>query len=304
MAVTSPPRPPRASTSGPPAPSGPLRVHWDRVAIFAAIVVLIIILVVVVIMRGFAGSSRKIEAAPTTDPVPQPTQAVSSAAPSVAPPPCPTPATRPIYAAPAVAGGDRTARTVALTFDDGPSEFTPQVLEILRQKQVRATFFVLGKEVVQRPEELKAIVDAGHMVANHTWSHNMPKPSVGWKTGTLAREIARTRRAIVESTGQEACLFRPPGGVLKGTRAASRDALVSIVMWSVDTRDWAGQRAGNRGFADTIRKRAQRGLKEAHPVVLMHDGGGFRGSTVAALPRIIDDYRAAGYQFVDLAGRI
>jgi peptidoglycan-N-acetylglucosamine deacetylase len=319
MAVTSPPRPPGASTasrragvaSQPPHHSGQLRVHWDRVAVFAVILVLIIVLIVVMITRAFVETDRSAEVSWTADSATHPTAAESAtqpaaatSAPSAAQLLCPTAASQPITAAPAVAGGDPAAHTVALTFDDGPGDFTPQVLDVLREKQVRATFFVLGREVAQKPGMLQAIVGAGHMVGNHSWSHDMPKPSSGWKASTLTREIDRTREAIAEATGQQACLFRPPGGVIKGVPRVSRDASLSIVMWSVDTRDWAGQRPGDVTFADTLRKRALRGLKEEHPLVLMHDGGGYRGSTVAALPRIIDDYRAAGYQFVDLAGRV
>ena len=320
MAVTSPPRPPGASTasrragvsSQPPHHSGQLRVHWDRVAVFAVILVLILVLIVVMITRAFVETDRRADVAGTADSAAQPAAAESatqpaaatSAPPSAAQLLCPTAGSQPITAAPAVAGGDPAAQTVALTFDDGPGDFTPQVLDVLREKQVRATFFVLGREVAQKPEMLQAIVGAGHMVGNHSWSHDMPNPSSGWKASTLTREIDRTGEAIAEATGQQACLFRPPGGVIKGVQGVSRDASLSIVMWSVDTRDWAGQRPGDVRFADTLRRRALRGLKEEHPLVLMHDGGGYRGSTVAALPGIIDDYRAAGYQFVDLAGRV
>ena len=320
MAVTSPPRPPGASTasrragvaSQPPHHSGQLRVHWDRVAVFSVILVLIIVLIVVMMIRAFVETDRSAEVSGIADPAAHPPAAKSatqpaaatSAPPSAAQQLCPTPARQPVSAAPAMAGGDPAARTVALTFDDGPGEFTPQVLDILSEKQVRATFFVLGREVARKPEMLQAIVGAGHMLGNHGWSHDMPNPSSGWKSSTLTREIDRTREAIAEATGQQACLFRPPGGVIKGVPRVSRDASLSIVMWSVDTRDWAGQRPGDVTFADTLRKRALRGLKEEHPLVLMHDGGGYRGSTVAALPGIIDDYRLAGYQFVDLAGRV
>lgn|SRR5215218_672665 len=314
MAVTSPPRPSRASTSGRPASANPppvpatgqFRVHWDRVVILATILVLIMILVVVLIIRAVAGDGHRrqaTEAASAAGLAAHPSAATTSAVPSVAPQLCPSAAARPIYAAPAVAGGDPAARTVALTFDDGPGKFTYQVLDILNEKQVRATFFVLGKGIAQHPEMLKAIVTAGDMVGNHTWSHPMPKSSIGWKASSLAREIQRTQQEIAETTGQEACLFRPPGGVTKGVNRVSHGTTLSIVMWSVDTRDWSGQRPGNARFANTIRKRAQRGLTEEHPLVLLHDGGGYRGWTVAALPGIIDDYRAAGYQFVDLAGR-
>jgi peptidoglycan/xylan/chitin deacetylase (PgdA/CDA1 family) len=192
--------------------------------------------------------------------------------------------------------------TVALTFDDGPGEFTPRVLDILREKQVRATFFVVGQMVAERPELLRAIVDSGHLIGNHTWSHRMPRSSMGWKATTLTSEIARTGGKITKATGQVPCFFRPPGGVIKGAGKISRTARMSMTIWSVDTRDWSGQRPGKPKFSATVRKRAQAGLTEEHPIVLMHDGGGYRGSTVAALPGIIDDYRAAGYQFVDLAG--
>jgi peptidoglycan-N-acetylglucosamine deacetylase len=193
-------------------------------------------------------------------------------------------------------------RTVALTFDDGPDKFTSQVLDILREKQVRATFFVVGQMVAQRPDLLREIVNSGHLIGNHTWSHRTPPSSMGWKGATLATEIARTSREITKATGQVPCLFRPPGGVIKGAGKISRNAGLSMAIWSVDTRDWSGQSPGKPRFTDKIRKRTRTGLSEDHPIVLMHDGGGYRGWTVAALPRIIDDYRAAGYQFVDMAG--
>jgi peptidoglycan/xylan/chitin deacetylase (PgdA/CDA1 family) len=80
----------------------------------------------------------------------------------------------------------------------------------------------------------------------------------------------------------------------------SRRAGVSIVLWSVDTCDWTGQREGD---AAGIRQRARLGLRQPHPVVLLHDGGGYRGATVAALPGIIADFRSRGYTFVTLDGR-
>jgi peptidoglycan-N-acetylglucosamine deacetylase len=323
MAVTTPPRPAGPSTSGrsphargaPARPTRQLRVHWDRVGILAAILVLIIVLVVVLIVRAFAGGSE-VDTAAVTNPtaavepsaVTEPAGATnattgSSASPSSAPEPCRAPAAEPIFAAPAVAGGDPASRTVALTFDDGPGEFTQTVLDILREKQVRATFFVIGKNVVLKPEMVKAVVDAGHLVGNHTWSHTIPRSSIGWKSAFLSKEILRTGREIVDATGQEACVFRPPGGVIKGVKKVTRSEELSTIMWSVDTRDWSGQTPGKPKFADTIRRRALTGLKDEHPILLMHDGGGYRGSTVAALPGIIDAYRAAGYQFVDMSGR-
>ncbi len=324
MAVTSPPRPTRRSPSGRPGrpryspsrPGGQLRVHWDRVAILSAVLVLVVVLIVVLIVRAFSGAgdergtgaaTNAIDASnQTTEPSPaaetNPTVAEASSVPRAAAKPCPAPSAKPIYAAPPAVGGDPSGRTVALTFDDGPGDLTPQVLDVLREKQVRATFFVVGQMVAERPDTLKAIVDSGHLIGNHTWSHSTPTSSVGWKAASLTKEIARTRREIVRATGQQPCFFRPPGGVIKGAEKISRDASLSMIIWSVDTRDWSGQSPGNAKFVDKLRKRAQAGLQEKHPIVLMHDGGGYRGGTVAALPGIIEDYRAAGYQFVDLAG--
>ncbi|HZA30253.1 MAG TPA: polysaccharide deacetylase family protein [Propionibacteriaceae bacterium] len=326
MAVTSPPRPLRTPSTGRPGrpqhsparPSGQLRVRWDRVAILAAILLLVVVLIVVLIVRAFTAIRADGETLAATDPIEaanptavmnptaadtNPTLTETSPAPNApAARPCPPPSAKPIYAAPAAVGGDPSVRTVALTFDDGPGDLTPQVLDILRDKQVRATFFVVGQMVIERPDTLRAIVDSSHLLGNHTWSHSTPPSSVGWKAARLTREIARTRREIVRVTGQDPCFFRPPGGVIKGAEKISRQASLSMTIWSVDTRDWSGRTPGNLKFADKIRQRARAGLKEEHPIVLMHDGGGDRASTVAALPGIIDDYRAAGYQFVDLAG--
>jgi peptidoglycan-N-acetylglucosamine deacetylase len=325
MAVTSPPRPARTSPDGPPGrlpptpgrPGGQLRVHWDRVAILATILVLIVVLIVVVIVRAFSGVGTRAQPASAAQPTeaanpasapsptlvePGPTVADTTSARSAAAKPCPAPAAKPIYAAPRLRGGDPTLRTVALTFDDGPGKFTSRVLDILREKQVRATFFVVGQMVAERPDLLRAIDDSGHLIGNHTWSHRTPPSSIGWKAATLTREVARTGREITKATGDLPCFFRPPGGVIKGAGKISRNARMSMTIWSVDTRDWSGQRPGKPRFTETLRKRARAGLTEKHPIVLMHDGGGYRGWTVAALPGIIDDYRAAGYQFVDLAG--
>jgi peptidoglycan-N-acetylglucosamine deacetylase len=326
MAVTSPPRPVRTPSSGRPGrpprpptrPGGRLRVHWDRVAIMAAILLLVVALIVILVVRAFTAGPADEANLAATDPIgaanptavmnptaadTNPTLTETSHVPSApAAKPCPAPSAKPIYAAPAAVVGDPSVRTVALTFDDGPGDLTPQVLDILREKQVRATFFVVGQMVIERPDTLRAIVDSGHLLGNHTWSHSTPPSSVGWKAARLTQEIARTGREIVRVTGQDPCFFRPPGGVIKGAEKISRQASLSMTIWSVDTRDWSGRNPGNLKFADKIRQRARAGLGEEHPIVLMHDGGGDRASTVAALPGIIDDYRAAGYQFVDLAG--
>jgi peptidoglycan/xylan/chitin deacetylase (PgdA/CDA1 family) len=213
---------------------------------------------------------------------------------------CPAPASEIIRAAPAFREeAGVAARTVALTFDDGPDAATPQVLDVLQRTGVPATFFVVGKQVAANPEMLRRIVAGGHALGDHSWSHDIPSESVGWSRGKLASEIKHTHRAIFDATGLEPCLFRPPGGVVKGATRVTRDARLSMVLWSIDTRDWAPSNDRMK-FAAIIRKRAAAGLAEEHPVILLHDGGGDREATVAALPEIINDYRAHGYRFVTL----
>jgi peptidoglycan/xylan/chitin deacetylase (PgdA/CDA1 family) len=199
----------------------------------------------------------------------------------------------------AVRGDPSAARTVALTFDDGPGTATPQVLDVLRAASVRATFFVIGQDAAANPEVLQRIVADGHVLGDHTWSHRIPSVAAGWKRSRLAGEIERTRRAIFDATGLEPCLFRPPGGVVKGAETVAHAAGLSMILWSVDTRDWAPSKDLKK-FATIIRKRAELGLTEEHPVILLHDGGGNREATVIALPEIINDYRAHGYRFVTL----
>lgn len=219
--------------------------------------------------------------------------------------PCPAAAAHVVREAPAVRGDSAQAtaqKTVALTFDDGPGQWTPQVLAVLKQKGVRATFFVIGRQAAAQPETIREIANAGHLVENHTWSHRIPSASRGWRAGTLTSEIARTGGAIT-AAGTKPCLFRPPGGVVKGALEPARAAGLSTVLWSVDTRDWDARLASQARRPEQIRHRAQAGLSQAHPILLLHDGGGDRAATVAALPGIIDDFRAKGYRFVRMDGR-
>ncbi|MQA78523.1 MAG: polysaccharide deacetylase family protein [Streptosporangiales bacterium] len=190
--------------------------------------------------------------------------------------------------------GDRSKRgekVVALTFDDGPSPYTGQVLEVLRRERVPATFFVLGMNVRKRPADVHALALAGMSVQSHTWDHkNMESLS----TEQLDRELRTTTREIQAHTGLRPRCVRPPYGAInphvQGRIARAGQVPVT---WNVDTRDWKHARAG------TIVRRAVSGT---HPgsIVLMHDGGGDRRQTVAALPHIIERLRARGYTFTTL----
>jgi peptidoglycan/xylan/chitin deacetylase (PgdA/CDA1 family) len=247
-----------------------LRVRWDRVALLlVGLVALVLGLVVVSVHAVHAVHDRGRQAA---------------AAPVTVPPPG-----GPVRAEPDV--------TCSKPSSHLPGEWTTEVLAVLAKERVHATFFVIGREAAAHPKTLRKIAAGGHVIGNHTWSHPTPSSRTGWRAATLSSQIDRTQRAVVEATGRQPCLFRPPGGVFQGTEKVSRRAGVSIVLWSVDPRDWASQRQRDVAL---IRQRARLGLEQQHPVILLHDGGGYRGATLAALPGIIEDYRSQGYVFVTL----
>lgn len=263
-----------------------VRVRWDRVCVLLAAVSVLSIVIGHAIVRGV-----------TTDEVASPSTAPAPVGAPVANP-CPSAATDVSRTAPQQNG----QRTVALTFDDGPGPWTEDILAVLAREDVKATFFVVGKEAAAAPDQVRQLYAAGHAVQNHSWSH----PSAGrrqrWKPRMIGDEIRRTSAEISDITGQPPCYFRPPQGVVPGSEDQAQAAGLSIALWSVDTRDWAtrGPRA-----ADTIRTRARLGLDQPNPIILLHDGGGDRRATAAALPGIIDDYRRHGYAFVTLeSGRL
>ena len=195
---------------------------------------------------------------------------------------------------PAVDGVLRTApheegqRTVALTFDDGPGEWTDDILAVLAQEDVKATFFVVGREAAAAPDQVRQLYAAGHAVENHSWSHPSAGRSGRWDPRMIGSQIRRTSAEIAAVTGQPPCYFRPPQGVVPGAERPARAAGLTI-----DPVVGGHPRLGHprpEGRRE-IRTRARAGLDEPNPIVLLHDGGGDRRATLAALPGIIDDYR-------------
>jgi peptidoglycan/xylan/chitin deacetylase (PgdA/CDA1 family) len=197
------------------------------------------------------------------------------------------------------------ANTVALTFDDGPSpQWTPQVLDILRARGVKATFFLLGSNVAAHPEIARRIVAEGHLIGNHTYTH----PDLNQLSRTAqAAEMDRTAQTIRNANGVRPCFFRGPYGSHHGTsvKELAWERGMNIAGWSRDTRDWETPLSLSPSFQDTIVQRATTPLA-AHPTILMHDGGpgNYRQNTVAAVDRIITFYASRGYVFTDPAGRI
>jgi peptidoglycan/xylan/chitin deacetylase (PgdA/CDA1 family) len=265
------------------------RVRWDRVTVLVAVVLTLGLLTVRWATAADTHAAAHAEASPRT--------AVPAA------PPCPAVTGEPVRAAPALPAEPQHP-TVALTFDDGPGADTPKVLEVLRRFGVHATFFVIGKQASANPATVRSVLAAQHQVGNHSWSHHAPAAATGWRKKTVDAEIKRTNRLLKTLAEQNICWFRPPAGITKGLAASAIAARQAIVLWSVDTRDWAVQRPGIPASAatKTIVRNAMKGLRQSHPVLLMHDGGGRRNATVAALPGIIEAFHAHGYAFVRMDG--
>jgi peptidoglycan-N-acetylglucosamine deacetylase len=187
-------------------------------------------------------------------------------------------------------------KMVALTFDDGPSRYTDDVLRELNVKSAPATFFVVGKNLSTHGSVLTTMELLGHEIGNHTWSHPF---LTQLSSEAIRHELLRTNRAvkgIVEPVGGTSpSVFRPPyGDVDRRVRAIARELELRTVLWDVDPWDWS--RPGTR----TIVRRVVHGVGE-HSIVLLHDGGGPREQTVAAVPRIIRELRERGYQLVTVS---
>ncbi|GGJ04803.1 hypothetical protein GCM10010885_12430 [Alicyclobacillus cellulosilyticus] len=189
--------------------------------------------------------------------------------------------------------GPTDRKAIALTFDDGPDDvWTPQILRILAQYQVKATFFCVGQRVQQSPRVLQQIYREGHVVGNHSWSHpNLTRLS----PAEVRAEVERTSDEIQRLLGVRPYLFRPPYGALSDEVIREVVAMgYKIVFWNVDSLDWAGL-TGPQVAANV--------LAHAGPgaIVLMHSAGGTgegREPTVQSLPYIIVTLRRFGYTFV------
>ncbi len=172
-------------------------------------------------------------------------------------------------------------KAVALTFDDGPSTFTPDVMKVLAAKGVSATFFVVGKTAAAHKATIDALRAAGHEVENHSWDHaDLTKLS----PEAISSEITRTASVLGGTR-----FLRPPYGA-SNTTVATQAGLAGqrIVMWDVDTRDWQSRNAA--AITSIVKAHARPGA-----IILMHDGGGERSQTVAALSGIIDWLLQQGY---------
>ena len=189
---------------------------------------------------------------------------------------------------------------VAITFDDGPDKkWTPQILDILKEKNVKATFFLIGANVEKYPRLVRRILAEGHMIGVHTYSH----PNIADVSGERAHlEFNATQRLLESITGHSTALFRPPYNA--DTNPHDQEELVPVklaqemgyltVTEDIDPEDW------EQPGVETILERVRHDRMHGGDVVLLHDAGGDREQTVAALPRVIDYLIARGDRILPL----
>jgi peptidoglycan/xylan/chitin deacetylase (PgdA/CDA1 family) len=180
---------------------------------------------------------------------------------------------------------------IAMTFDDGPSAvLTPRLLDILKQRNIKVTFFVLGQLVQEHPEILQRAVAEGHEIGNHSWDH---KALNKMTDGGLRHELADTCSEITKATGKPVTLMRPPYGATNPrlNRAIEKEYGMKVILWSVDPLDW--KRPGPQVVSQRILKETQPGA-----IILSHD---IHPGTIEAMPATLDALLAKGYKFVTVS---
>jgi peptidoglycan-N-acetylglucosamine deacetylase len=199
-------------------------------------------------------------------------------------------------------------KKIAISFDDGPDpSWTPKILDILKEKKAPGVFFVIGDEANKRPDILKREYTEGHEIGNHTFTH----PKFDEISHTQIRwELNLTQRLIESTLGVKTILFRPPYGIDHQPEYAeeivqlpvAQEMGYLIVGQRIDPDDWSlrdGKPIPAKEIVDSVLRQADKGN-----IILLHDGGGDRTQTVAALPQIIDALRAHGYRLVSVSDLI
>jgi peptidoglycan/xylan/chitin deacetylase (PgdA/CDA1 family) len=194
-------------------------------------------------------------------------------------------------------GNSASRKQIALTYDDGPNDpHTLRLLEVLTKHGVRATFFLIGRYVHQRPDIAREVVGSGHVVGNHTFTH----PLLIFKSAAEVREeLQQCRQSLLDAVGVHSNLFRPPfGGRRPGTLQIARELGLEPIMWNVTGYDW------NAPPAAVIERKISNRVRGGD-VILLHDGGhkqmgADRSQTVLATERLICRYKEEGYEFVTI----
>jgi peptidoglycan/xylan/chitin deacetylase (PgdA/CDA1 family) len=188
---------------------------------------------------------------------------------------------------------DTDEKIVALTFDDGPHpRTTAEILDVLKEYGVRATFFNVGENASKRPELTAREAAEGHEIGNHTYSHINIKPLA---SGKVKKQLLDTEAAVLDAAGVRTTLFRPPEGKIgkEGERTAEKLGY-TVVLWSVDTRDWTHRTA--YATAKTVTDNVKDG-----DVILCHDFISGESHTAEALRIFIPKLLAEGYEFVTVS---
>ncbi len=243
------------------------------------------------ILLGGAGCSHT---PPQPPPAPQPTRAVA-----VQNNPLTRRINRPSTLPPVPPAGvkisyssvNTTAPVLAMTFDDGPHPtLTPKLLDLLRERNVKCTFFVIGKNARAYPQIIQRMIAEGHEVANHTWNH----PSLtSLSDAQIRQELRASEDALMAAANYRPHLIRPPYGAIN-TRIKQlmfAEFGYSTIMWSVDPQDW------RRPGASVVTSRLVSGARPG-AIMLAHD---IHPPTIAAMPAMFDQLIAQGYQFVTVS---
>lgn len=198
----------------------------------------------------------------------------------------------------------RAANTVYLTFDDGPSARTAEILEILDRYSVKATFFAVGREDPQSRQQLQSLFDGGHALGVHTYSHDYKK--VYASVEAYLDDFHQMYRLLFDATGSYPQIFRFPGGSVNGYNAGIyRDIIAEMERRGFVYFDWNADAADTAANAqpENVAKRALSGVSERRAVVLLHDSGS-NSVILKALPAIIEGYQAAGFTFEVLTPQV
>jgi cellulose synthase/poly-beta-1,6-N-acetylglucosamine synthase-like glycosyltransferase/peptidoglycan/xylan/chitin deacetylase (PgdA/CDA1 family)/spore germination protein YaaH len=194
-------------------------------------------------------------------------------------------------------------KTVALTFDDGPdAKYTPQILRVLKENHVNGTFFVIGEQAAQHPEIIRQSWQDGNEIGNHTYTH----PHIdAVSSGRAEMELNSTQRIIESLTGHMSLLFRPPYGDSPDQSALTVAELPLIARLKSDGYLTVGMNIDPKDYlkpgVDAIVRQVEAQVSPSNHIILLHDGGGEREQTVAALPLIIKALKAQGYTFVTVS---
>ncbi len=189
-----------------------------------------------------------------------------------------------------ISRGNPHLSDLALTFDDGPNPpYTSNILAILRQFGIKATFFCIGRQVAAHPELVRQEEAAGDTIGNHTWSHPF---LTALSAPQILAQLTMTSDIVQKTIGVRPGFFRPPYEALNARVLTQVDRLgLTTFLWSDDPQDWS--RPGSNVIINRVLSQVGNGA-----IILMHDGGGDRSQTVAALPTIIETLHKRGFRFV------